>query len=56
MGLASHLLVAAHDAQLPGTQFKKTAEFALKLYWAQYGLNLLWTPVSFFITAALHPA
>ncbi|KAL8287337.1 hypothetical protein RQP46_003789 [Phenoliferia psychrophenolica] len=47
MGFASHLLVSAHDAQLPGTQLKSTAKLALQLYWAQYGLNLLWTPLFF---------
>lgn len=44
-GLASHLLVAAYDEQLPGTGLKETAALAIKLYWAQYALNLVWTPV-----------
>ena len=38
-GLASHLLVAVYDEQLPGTGLKETAALAVKLYWAQYALN-----------------
>jgi hypothetical protein len=46
-GLASHLLVNAYDSAIPGSALKATADLALKMYWGQYALNLLWTPVSF---------
>nr|CRX79094.1 hypothetical protein ls5930a1_00143 [Leucosporidium scottii] len=47
MGLASHLLVNAYDSAIPGSALKATADLALKMYWGQYALNLLWTPLFF---------
>lgn len=45
-GIASHLIVAKYDKALPGSPQKANADLALKLYWAQYALNLAWTPVN----------
>ncbi|SGY18764.1 BQ5605_C014g07466 [Microbotryum silenes-dioicae] len=47
MGAASHLLVAAYDSSLPGSAARSAADHALKLYWLQYGLNILWSPTFF---------
>lgn len=38
--------MSAYDSAIPGSPLKATADLALKLYWGQYALNLLWTPVS----------
>lgn len=45
MGAASHLIVKAFDAAVPGSPLKLVADSALKLYWAQFALNQAWTPV-----------
>ncbi|GAA5862729.1 hypothetical protein JCM1840_002654 [Sporobolomyces johnsonii] len=47
MGLASHLIIKNFDGALPGSALKTTADLALKLYWGQFGLNMLWTPLFF---------
>ncbi|GAA5966238.1 hypothetical protein JCM21900_000077 [Sporobolomyces salmonicolor] len=47
MGLASHLIITNFDGALPGSALKVTADLALKLYWGQLGLNMLWTPLFF---------
>ncbi|GAA5992544.1 hypothetical protein JCM11641_004539 [Rhodosporidiobolus odoratus] len=47
MGYASHLLVRAHDPAAVGSIAKAGASRAVKLYWAQFGLNMLWTPIFF---------
>lgn len=46
MGYASHLTVKALDRTPPGLG-RDTAKKALALYWAQLGLNALWSPVFF---------
>lgn len=38
--------MSRYDSALPGGPLKAAAGRALKLYWAQYGLNIIWTPVS----------
>ncbi|CEQ40111.1 SPOSA6832_01701, partial [Sporobolomyces salmonicolor] len=47
MGLASHLIIKNFDGALPGSAPNVTADIALKLYWGQFGLNMLWTPLFF---------
>ena len=46
MGWASHLIVNKYDAALPGSPMRALADSALKLYWGQFALNMLWSPVS----------
>ncbi|CBQ71592.1 related to Peripheral-type benzodiazepine receptor [Sporisorium reilianum SRZ2] len=46
MGWASHLTVKALDRTPPGLG-RDTAKKALALYWAQLGLNALWSPLFF---------
>ncbi|GAA5877468.1 hypothetical protein JCM8547_001082 [Rhodosporidiobolus lusitaniae] len=47
MGYASHLLVGVYDAAPSGTILKAAADTAIKLYWAQFALNMAWTPLFF---------
>lgn len=46
MGWASHLIVQKYDAAVPGSAAKALADSALKWYWGQFALNMLWSPVS----------
>ena len=47
MGYAIHRLTTAYDSALPGGSIKSNATTAIQLYWAQYALNLAWTPLFF---------
>ncbi|BGP49972.1 hypothetical protein JCM10450v2_005877 [Rhodotorula kratochvilovae] len=47
MGAASHLLVKAFDGAVVGSATSRAAETALKLYWGQFALNMVWTPLFF---------
>ncbi|KAM0790096.1 hypothetical protein ACM66B_005424 [Microbotryomycetes sp. NB124-2] len=47
MGWASHLLVKALDQSPPGTARRGLAGNAFSLYWLQYALNVIWTPLFF---------
>lgn len=47
MGVASHILVRYVEQAIPFTPLHDTAVLALKLYWLQFGLNMLWTPLFF---------
>ncbi|GAA5955991.1 hypothetical protein JCM10213_006528 [Rhodosporidiobolus nylandii] len=47
MGYASHLLINVHDAAPAGTALKAAADYAIKLYWSQFALNMAWTPLFF---------
>lgn len=46
MGYASHLTVKSLDRTPPGLG-RDTAKKAMALYWAQLGLNALWSPLFF---------
>ncbi|GAA6016749.1 hypothetical protein JCM8202_004415 [Rhodotorula sphaerocarpa] len=47
MGWASHLIVQKYDVAVPGSAAKALADSALKWYWGQFALNMLWSPIFF---------
>ncbi|GAA6031369.1 hypothetical protein JCM8097_005627 [Rhodosporidiobolus ruineniae] len=47
MGYASHLLVNVHDVASLASPLRTAAKEAIQLYWAQFALNMAWTPLFF---------